>query len=103
MVTTPSRTRRRHHPRGGRKPRILFAFLRRVMTALINQTRTSGWKTRGRIPNVERCNFAEREKRTVNRKKNANREGILGPVAIWTRLERRFLEGGSSTRKRAST
>ena len=36
-------------------------------------------------------------------KENANREGILEPVAIWTRLERRYPEVGSSMKRRAST
>lgn len=36
-------------------------------------------------------------------KENANREGILVPVAIWTRLERRYPEVGSSMKRRAST
>ena len=58
--------------------------------AILNRTQTSGCKMREKIPNVERCNFAGREKPLVVRSKNANREDILELVVIWTRLERRF-------------
>ena len=44
-------------------------FAKVGVMAILNQTQTSGCKMREKIPNVERCNFAGREKPLVGRSK----------------------------------
>ena len=75
-ITTESQ-----HLQGGQKS-VLFVFSRVGVMAILNRTQTSGCKMREKIPNVERCNFAGREKPLVGRSKNANREDILEPVGF---------------------